>query len=533
MSYSIDALRRSGRLVKTWGQSRLANGKSLVETLTVGGISWWDVAAPNLAAFYLPPCLSAQHQKVGLRRRTEPYLRWLKHRVSSIVSFRRSSVACDRWPVKSPYLFLGFSQYMFRDVLQPVVQRIAETQATVSICLYDSPRSQLASKPHEWHCIWQHWDADVARQSRMLHKSFQKALANLRAMGALPKVIRDGDQPLWPQTRSLFDWLFLVYFPPLMAHAAVAGHILRRHRPPLVFSADVDDARNRLYCLLARQLGIPSLEVQFGVYGSESVEWQFFIADHLAVWGEQSRDVMLAQNVPLDRLTVTGSPRHDQIVTRAAALRRDARARLNVPADKVIVLFARVYSGFVDKERLAAVERAIIRAVAGCRNMVLVVKPHPGDKPQGNKRLAEGHQNVLFADPGDDIRELIQRCDAFITLGSTSTMDALLARKPVIWPALAELVWWADMFMDSDAVAVVRSEEELVRIMKSVADGSISEIMTGLEPARQRFLEHCVFRTDGRASERIADLALAAVRQARNPGTGDFAAPDRQNLISQ
>jgi CDP-glycerol glycerophosphotransferase (TagB/SpsB family) len=187
-----------------------------------------------------------------------------------------------------------------------------------------------------------------------------------------------------------------------------------------------------------------------------------------------------------------------------------------------MVLFACPHFGLVDREKFHAVKDAIFRTVATSRDVVLVVKPHPGEKPHETERLARGYPNTIIADARADIRGLILACDAFITLGSTSTMDALLAGKPVIWPDLAGLVWWDDNFINSGATLVVRSEQELARSFDCLADGSIAEVMLKLKEDRQRFLEGWVFRADGRASERIADLALAIIRQGRNRAAGDF-----------
>lgn len=503
MSYSVDTLERSARLVKAWGDAQLPNGQSLADVLTIDGLSWWEVASPNLAAFYLPPYLAPTLRATALKRRLHPWGNWLKQQLRSIRPRARSQRGCDRWPSESVVLFLGFSQYMYRDVLRPVVERL-QCRA-VSLCDQDSMPVPLPPG-NTWQGIWDHWDADAAEQTRTTQASFQEALARLRAMRALPDIIRDGDQSLWRETRSLFDWLFLVYFPAMLAQAAVARHILERHRPALIVSADVDDKRNRVYCLLGRQLRIPSLEVQFGMCGVGNVEWQFFVAEHLAVWGEQARDFMLSQHVPSNRVSITGSPRHDAVAAQGHAGGRKTMTSVGV-RNRVAVLLACVFSGLVDRDKLAAVYEAIVRSAASCPNVVLIVKLHPGDPPKAARQFNRGAGRIIVADARADIRALILDCDAFVTLGSTSTMDALLAGKPVIWPDLFDLAWWDDDFIKSGATLVARSEDELASCFRAVADGSVVAAQSALDPARQRFLERMIFRTDGQAAQRIAALA--------------------------
>jgi hypothetical protein len=323
--------------------------------------------------------------------------------------------------------------------------------------------------------------------------------------------------------KHIFTWLFRIYLPLLLSQVAIARHILEQHRPILLISPDVADPRTRLYCLLGRQLGIPSLEIQFGMYGEEGVEWQFFVADRLAAWGEKAREVLIAHGVPAERITMTGSPRHDSLVEMPASDVAWTRARLGVPEGSSIVVFASTYSpspydDFVDPKLLVLVKKAVFQAADKATGLCLVVKPHPLENVCETKRLARECRNILFTDPHAEIRELIKACDAFVTLGTTSTVDALIAKKLIIWPALPGLVWWDDNFIKSGATLVARSEEELVRSLQMIVDGSRNRILADLEPSRQRFLRQWVHKADGQASARIEALALQMAKIGTSPG---------------
>ena len=45
-------------------------------------------------------------------------------------------------------------------------------------------------------------------------------------------------------------------------------------------------------------------------------------------------------------------------------------------------------------------------------------------------------QNIIFASKSDDIRDLINVCDVFVSLGTTATVDAMIAKKLIICPIL-------------------------------------------------------------------------------------------------
>jgi len=68
---------------------------------------------------------------------------------------------------------------------------------------------------------------------------------------------------------------------------ALTRYILKDHHPAIIISEDVADLRTRLFCLAGRVLGIPLLEVQFGLYAEDSVEWQFLVAERVAALAKQ------------------------------------------------------------------------------------------------------------------------------------------------------------------------------------------------------------------------------------------------------
>lgn len=58
----------------------------------------------------------------------------------------------------------------------------------------------------------------------------------------------------------------------------------------------------------------------------------------------------------------------------------------------------------------------------------------------------------------------------FITLGSTSTIDALLLSKPVIFPNYEGLVWWDDMYLNASVVTSAPTPLALKKILENIED---------------------------------------------------------------
>jgi hypothetical protein len=519
---AIDTLQYAAFLVKRWGQTPLPNGETLENMLAVDGVSLWDVTAPILAAFVLPKTLARKAPLSFFSRFIKPYLSWAKYYIKTFPRIIYNSNGPDHWPSTPVCLFLGFSGYMYRDVLDPIVNRIVEDYHMDYVVLHDDglfQESVVKLQGDGIQSIWDHRNKEVADHESRLRNKLNTNLRFLKYDKTLPTLVGSDDIALWPKVDATFRWLSMAYIPSLVPYLALAWHILEGHRPVIIISPDVADPRTRIFCLVARSLGIPSLEIQFGMYEKESVEWRFLVADRVAVWGESSRQALLAHDVPAGRITLTGSPRFDKGMDVSGIEKSECRSRFEIPAGQIMVLFASMYS--LDSysefsnfpQMLADVKRAIFRAANSIQELCLVVKPHPLENVEETKRLAAHCGNIIFAEPGEDIKELITACDIFITLASTATMHALIARKLVIQPAFSGFAWWGkDVYQKSEVTYVVRSEEELLSCMKAVVGGQGEQMLDSLEPARLRFLQEQIYQVDGRSASRIAALAVEMMK---------------------
>jgi len=507
-------LERSVGIVKMWEVTQLPNGKTLAEQLTFQGVSFWEIMAPVLALYYVPVALSAGTQQSSILKQLRPHVTLAKRNLLSLIQRNKSTQNHVEWKKESTFLFLGFSTYMYRDVLNPVADHLATNRQKSSVVIHDGAMRK-AIMPEDlitYQSIWQHWDRNIKMETQHLRKQMQQGIDELLTMNILPQIINADEVMLWPQMKNAFNWLFRFHLPILIPQAVLARHILNRFKPSLIISADVADPRTRLYSLLGHQMGIPSLEIQFGPNGSEGVEWQFVIADQVATWGDTTYEVLLNHNVPAEKITITGSPRHDNLINVSADEIAQTRKRLNIPPASAMVLCAstyqqKEYNSLSDPELLVSMKKAVFQAAGEIDGLCLVVKPHPLENVQETKQLIGNAKNVLLLNAGEDIRELTKACDAFIGFGSTATVDALIANKLTICPSFKGWIW-SDPFVKSNAVLVPRSEEEIVDIFKKITDYSYKEIIKEMDPARQNYLYKLAYKIDGHSSERITSIAI-------------------------
>ena len=510
----IQTLETAANLVKTWGNTRLRNGATLSETLTLQGVPLWDIAAVDLARIYVPKALWLGVRRPPLNEQIRPYLSWAKHTLRERPRRGMTTQEPAELTGTRAFLFLGFGAYLYRDVLQPVLADIEARAEGSAVSVYDGRErnTALSARGTEARSVWAYWDDETRSRTLSLHRDLRNVAREHLRPADLNCITTYEGRSLWAQIGHTMRWLMRVHLPRLLSHAAVAQRVLRDVRPTLVVSPDVADPRTRLYALLAHRVGIPCLQIQFGACGPDATEWRFFVGDRLAVWSEQARDVMLSHGVPAELITITGSPRHDVMAVVDPEIVTCTRERLGVsPADTVILLASvfhlDAHSPGKAEGTIELVKRAIFDVADFLGGVTLVVKPHPLESLADVRRLVGARKNIVCADPREDIRDLIKACTAFVTLGSTSTFDALIAGKPVVSP-LFEGWPGPDLpfFAHSGATIVARSQAEIADVFQKIRAGSLSPFLSETEGDRKLFLRRWVFEADGMAASRVAAL---------------------------
>lgn len=445
---------------------------------------------------------------------------------------QRDTVGCAQWPASGrTVVFLGISPLFYRSVLQPVAESLAMANDLNVLVIWGPsghPREVMGSGRVMFQSIGQHWDVTVGTRTKEMIEHLHLAKKTILHSWQLAHIIyQEGSGLTWPAMLREVNWLFWREFRRLIPQMAVAEHILGCHRPALIVSADDADQRCRIYSLLGRSFGIPSLVVQQGFTTAEYPDWRFFSADAVAVMSENQRDGIISQGVPPDRITVTGHPGFDSLVSLDPDTSSRTRVALRVGDGHSMLLFAsgpyvigsRSFSG-------PNVRRTMIRAVCEAAEAVessyLVVKPHPSENVRELRSLVGRRQRLLIVDKMGDITPLIKACDVFITFFSQSGLQALVAGKPVINVAFPGS-GTSTAYSDSGATWLARSRDEIERHIHSLTGENRAEEMAKRAAARQRFVYEWTHLPDGRATERV----VAAIRNMLD--TNDVIAPKHEN----
>lgn len=164
------------------------------------------------------------------------------------------------------------------------------------------------------------------------------------------------------------------------------------------------------------------------------------VPPYLGVWGEQGFLIArLMYRIPAHRIFVIGAPRFE-IYRRHRPEKREARARLNLPADRRIILFCGAGVAFEEVSLLEDLDRAI-ESGGLPRDLLVVYKPHP----QRFARTAEkpfdpqAYRNVVAAPKTDRhltelylYPDLLAAADAVISPFSTMVIEGARFGLPAL-----------------------------------------------------------------------------------------------------
>ena len=513
----VDDLNSSADLIKSIGDSMLPHGQSLSESLVIDGIPYWDVFAPELARNYLPPAFAKTNYSELISQMIKPTLVKAKYFIRDLTRFYKHRHEYSGKSFSKPILCLDFMPQQSRDVMQPVARYLADKENKQIVSLRDRAwqfNEDNLNSNEVRRTTWSFWCDELHLKTRELNKQLSSIKKSLIKSKALEQIIDINiEQPIRKNIMRTLNRLFVAEFTSLIRHGILSKHILETQRPSLVIATDICDPRTRTFMLQCKQLAIPCLALQFGLINSKGVEWSFFPADLVAVWGQDTKDTLISHGVPSNQIVMTGSPRNDNFFNFPSSEIESIKMKLGIPDGAPVVLLASTFTLknydklYNDPEILQAMKRAVFDSVDDFDNIYLIVKPHPEENENETKSFASNNPKIIFIPKAQDIRPLIKTCDCFISFGSTATIDALISEKIVVCPAFSGWVW-SKPYIDTKAVFAPTSPKEVNDIIKLLSTSNKAFLASKFKGVRDKVIKHWMYRNDNLGSERIANLAL-------------------------
>ena len=311
---------------------------------------------------------------------------------------------------------------------------------------------------------------------------------------------------LWSISRDDISHLFDRQLFEVMASIAYFHKVINLTKPDILV---VGYDRNTFiagHVLLARKMGIPTLEIQHGLHAFEYPVTKP-LSDKIAAGGDYSRRSYINFGASYDQVVITGWPKYD-VYTR---LREE-----DIKKKTTDILFATYSEGATVKLNFSIIE-TIGLWLKDVKDIRLIVKPHPQENEEVYHRITRKYEQVILHRSQEDIAPLIASSDILIAEVSTVGIEAALLDVPVI--SITIRTGEQDRLYVASQIAIeVSNLNELVPTIEDVLYNE--ETRSRLAEARREFVHDHAYIQDGQASRRVADLIIQMIEESRRKKEG-------------
>ncbi|WP_028609941.1 hypothetical protein [Paenibacillus harenae] len=181
---------------------------------------------------------------------------------------------------------------------------------------------------------------------------------------------------------------------------------------------------------MGKQRRIPTMNIQFGL--NDTYQILSTNIDHYVAWGEQHKKRLTQFGVPGSKFHLLGNARFDPIFTNKWMNKAELLKKLKIRPGKTVFVYPEQP---LPQRHNRIVMRAILRSLLPYRKkVVLLVKNHPRQRGSGLTRsLVRKYPFArLIRHRSIQLNDLLNGSDAVFVQFSTTGLEAMLFRKPVI-----------------------------------------------------------------------------------------------------
>ena len=240
---------------------------------------------------------------------------------------------------------------------------------------------------------------------------------------------------------------------------------------------------------------------------------------NIAVLSQFEKDVYVSLGVPPKKIFITGQPRFDLIWEEKSSPKEQMLPKLGIAQNQGVIVLATeplVELHIWTRQQREQLVRAVVSALKELPDKQLVIKLHPDES-------IETYHEILTSIGKDraivcrdvNLYELLNACELLLVGDSTVGLEAMLFDKPVIvvnFTGSPSVMGYAE----SGAALGIYKEGDLVSAArKALYDSQVRE---ELEQNRKKFINKHIYKANGQASKRVAELIIQLIEKAKAGG---------------
>jgi len=228
-----------------------------------------------------------------------------------------------------------------------------------------------------------------------------------------------------------------VFFVPQAADAlALAQRALDLFEPQTVFIKDIGDYQTRALAWSARRKNIPVWHLQQGTITPDAIEWKWDIADKHFVWGEWSRELVIALGLPEKNIYITGTPKLSPL-----SVRQEIKPMPTISRSRALFTLMPASpltygnGGALSLSECQGIMKLLFKWVKLMEGrMTLQIKPRPlQDHPWFDPFSLNLPDHVKILPNDLSVGDALENTDIVVTTHSTVAIDAITMCKPLLF----------------------------------------------------------------------------------------------------
>lgn len=285
---------------------------------------------------------------------------------------------------------------------------------------------------------------------------------------------------------------------------------LERIQPDLFIAIEVNYIlRNAIrYC---KQHNIPNIVIQHGTPNEFSLHaFAPFEGECFAAWGEFTKEMLIKNHVDPSRIVVVGGIPFDRTV-KLTGDKQELSLKLGIDPTKKWIVFATQPNGPGNRPSMNEIIQSIMKVTENAKrysNVELVFQVHPHqDVSIIEKIVSVVPNNNAVVLRYRDTEELLAASDGLITFFSTTAIDAVILKKPLMLINLTDTKEFLPFGNQGIALTVFHEYE-----IPTAFDCLVSDVVSSSENY-DNAIKYMNAYNDGKALDRVLSLCYEKLKK--------------------
>ena len=283
------------------------------------------------------------------------------------------------------------------------------------------------------------------------HKIFLKKYNELISSKSFQDLFKYGEILIWNQLKNIFEELSTSpYIPNYLDLIDSIHRKFSDSKPKAIFLPYETGPIALAFISVARKFAIKTVGIQHAAIHKDNPMYSFHnflddenphgfpLPDRLLLFGEFSKNVLIEQGYPSEKLVVFGNPHFFNLEQIKNALDQlQLRKKYSIGKNKKVILFAtgKLQEYYITYGKLnfdTQVWNYLLENFSDSKTYEIILKPHPNENTLVYQNLLQKTENTNARIIDGDIFELIYTSDLIISIFSSFMLDALCFNKPII-----------------------------------------------------------------------------------------------------